>query len=85
MKRKLEENKYFQIGFTAFLVIACAIIFYFLIYKIGMLYGYLKTFVGFFTPFIIGFIFAYLLNPIVNFFRDKVFIKLFKKKDVKKE
>lgn len=47
MKRKLEENKYFQIGFTAFLVIACAIIFYFLIYKIGMLYGYLKTFVGF--------------------------------------
>lgn len=29
MKRKLEENKYFQIGFTAFLVIACAIIFYF--------------------------------------------------------
>ena len=83
MKRKLEENKYFQIGFTAFLVIACAIIFYFLIYKIGMLYGYLKTFVGFFTPFIIGFIFAYLLNPIVNFFRDKVFIKLFKKKDEK--
>lgn len=83
MKRKLEENKYFQIGFTAFLVIACAIIFYFLIYKIGMFYGYLKTFVGFFTPFIIGFIFAYLLNPIVNFFRDKVFIKLFKKKDEK--
>ena len=53
MKRKIEENKYFQIGFTAFLVIASSIIFYFLIYKLGLIYGYLKTFVGFFKPFII--------------------------------
>lgn len=79
MKRKLEENKYFQIGFTAFLVIACAIIFYFLIYKIGMLYGYLKTFVGFFTPFIIGFIFAYLLNPIVNFLEIRYLLNYLRK------
>lgn len=83
MKENLKKNKYFQIGFTAFIVIACCITFYFLISKIGLIYYYLKIIVGLFTPFIIGFVFAYLLNPIVKIIKEYVFEKTFKIKEDK--
>ena len=85
MRKNLKENKYFQIGLTAFIVIAAAIVFYFLIFKLGLIYAYLKVFIGFFTPFIIGFIFAYLLNPIVNFFNKKVISNCFKNSKLKED
>ena len=53
MRKNLKENKYFQIGLTAFIVIAAAIVFYFLIFKLGLIYAYLKAFIGFFTPILI--------------------------------
>ena len=78
MKRKLEENKYYQYGLTAFCVIAASIIFYFLIFKVKEIWNLLGTIIALFTPFIVGFAFAYLLNPIVKFFRENLFIKMFK-------
>lgn len=76
--KKLTENKHYQIGMTAFLVIAACILFYFLIAKIGLIMGILKAFIKILTPFILGFGFAYLLNPIIKFFKKNIFIKLFK-------
>ena len=67
MKEKVKENKYYQIGLTLFLVVIASITFYLVITNIGLLYTYLKLIISFFTPFIIGFVFAFLLNPIVEF------------------
>lgn len=82
MKEKVKENKYYQIGLTLFLVVIASITFYLVITNIGLLYTYLKIIISFFTPFIIGFVFAFLLNPIVKFFNEKLFKKVCK---IKKE
>lgn len=82
MKEKVKENKYYQIGLTLFLVVIASITFYLVITNIGLLYTYLKLIISFFTPFIIGFVFAFLLNPIVEFFNEKLFKKVCK---IKKE
>lgn len=78
MKEKIKENKYFQIGLSAFIVLAAGITFYFIIFKMKDIFEFIGTVISLFTPFIIGFVFAYLLNPIVNFFDKKVFDKLIK-------
>ncbi len=83
MFRDLKENKYFHIGLTAFLVIVASILVGFLLFKIGDIW---KLIVGLFkllNPFIIGFVFAYLLNPIVKFFDKNVVSKWVKSKDKK--
>ena len=79
MKEKVKENKYYQIGLTLFLVVIASITFYLVITNIGLLYTYLKLIISFFTPFIIGFVFAFLLNPIVKFFNEKLFKKVCQK------
>lgn len=82
MKKRIEENKYYQVGLTAFLVIAASILFYFFIFRLKDIWNLLGTIITLFTPFIIGFVFAYLLNPIVKFFKNRVFLKLFKKSKI---
>lgn|SRR5574344_1413743 len=79
MKRKVENNKYYQIGLTAFLVIAASLLFGCIIFKIKEVWSVLGTIIGLFTPFIVGFVFAYLLNPVVKFYKNKIFLKLMKK------
>ena len=75
MFKNLKDNKYFQIGLTAFLVIVASIITGFVLFNIGILWKVIKGLVVLLTPFIIGFVFAYLLNPIVEFFKAKVVSK----------
>jgi predicted PurR-regulated permease PerM len=82
MKEKVKENRYYQIGMTAFIVIACSIVFYFLLFKLKDIVNILGGFIAILTPFIVGFVFAYLLNPVVKFFYKKVFLKIFKKSDI---
>lgn len=83
MKKLIRENKIYQMGLTAFLVIAASIVFFFLISKIGLIWHILGLIINLFTPFIIGFVFAYLLNPIVKFFNKQFFKKLCKIKNDK--
>lgn len=78
MKEKLKENRYYKIGLTLFIVCASLIVFYFFLLKIDNIWHFLNIVIKLFTPFIIGFIFAYLLNPIVRFFNKKLFKKLLK-------
>lgn len=85
--KKLKENKYFNIGLTIFLIIAACIIFFFLIFKLNLIIDSILWIIKLFIPFIIGFVFAYLLNPIVDFFQNKLFLNSIKKiklKDDKK-
>lgn len=82
MKEKIKENKYYQLGLTIFMVIGACILFTFIIFNIDKIWKFLGTIVGLFSPFIIGFVFAYLLNPIVIFFKKNVFDKFVKKDKV---
>ena len=82
MKEKIKENKYYQLGLTIFMVIGACILLTFIIFNIDKIWKFLETIVGLFSPFIIGFVFAYLLNPIVIFFKKNVFDKFVKKDKV---
>lgn len=82
--KKIIEDKYFKLGLTVFLIIAACISFFFIIDKFALIINALKWIVKLFTPFIIGFTFAYLLNPLVRYFENfilEIFLKKSKLKD----
>ncbi len=77
--KKIIEDKYFKLGLTVFLIIAACILFFFIIEKFGLIINGFKWTIKLFTPFIIGFIIAYLLNPLVKFFENFTNNVVFKK------
>lgn len=74
---------YLAMGLTAFIVIILSITIFFLIYRYHGLAAYWNKLIGILQPILIGLVFAYLLNPIVNFGERHLFPLL--KKHVKKE
>lgn len=80
MIAKIKNNKYYQIGLTAFLVILACLFSGYLIFNIDKIFGVVGNIISLLVPFIIGFVFAYLLNPIVDFFKEKVYVKFIKNK-----
>ena len=83
--KRLAQNKNFKLGITIFSIVAACILFFFYIFKIDEVLIALKWIMKLLSPFIVGFAFAYLLSPIVQFFQDNLFLKMFKdKKDQKK-
>lgn len=74
--KKLVNNKVFQIGVTAFLVIAASILFCFLLLNIKVLWGFICMLVKILMPLIVGLVLAYIMNPIVKMFENKVFNKM---------
>ena len=66
MKIKLEKQHY-QWGLTAFLVIICSVIAFFLIFRLDVVGHTLSVIVGVLAPFIYGLVMAYLICPIYNF------------------
>lgn len=78
INEKIKESKYFKVGLTAFLVIALSIIFVFLLFKTNEIVNWIGKFLTLFTPFIIGFVFAYLLNPVVKLFKRTLVSKTIK-------
>src|SRR5665648_1080168 len=71
MKLKI-ENTYFKWGITIFASISASIILFFMIYRSEGLGKNLSVFVAIVTPFIYGFVIAYLLTPYYNFFLRKI-------------
>ena len=71
MKLKI-ENIYFKWGVTIFASISASIVLFFLIYRSEGLGENLSVFVAIVTPFIYGFVIAYLLTPSYNFFLRKI-------------
>lgn len=80
MIAKIKNNKYYQIGLTAFLVILACLFSGYLIFNIDKIFGVIGNIISLLVPFIIGFVFAYLLNPVVDFFKEKVYVKFIKNK-----
>lgn len=60
------EQKHYQWGITAFLVILCSFLAFFAIYKFSVLSVALNSVIGVIAPFIYGMVMAYLLCPIYN-------------------
>ena len=88
MKEKL-QNKYLAWGLTAFCVLAALLLLFFAMYNSKYIIGFIKKVFVILTPFVYGLVIAYLMNPVVTFFDEKVYSKLLdkvtkKKKDYKK-
>ncbi len=84
MKEKL-QNKYLAWGITAFCVLAALLVLFFLIYRSTHILSFVGTLIDILMPFIFGLVLAYLLNPLVVFFDQKVYIQLLKKCSKKKK
>ena len=61
------RRDYFHKGLTAFCVIAAAIVFFFLILRLGDITGFFGKTINVLQPVIMGLVIAYLINPVVNF------------------
>lgn len=73
------EKKYLYWGITGFLVIVSCILFFMMLNRIDIVGGAVSVMIGILMPFILGFVFAYLLNPVMDFMEKKWFIPLFQK------
>ena len=76
MKNKITKNEYFYQGLTLFFAIGASIILYFILLRLGSIVGYVGSFFKILLPIFIGLLFAYLLNPLVSFFEEKVSKKI---------
>ena len=84
MKEKF-ENKYIAWGVTLFSVFSALILLFFAIYRWDYIFGFIQTLFTIMMPFIYGVAIAYIMNPIVKFFENKLFNKLLKKIKNKKK
>lgn len=84
-KQKVNWNikPYLAIGLTAFIVITLSIAFFFLIFRYHGFTSYWNKLMGILQPIILGLVFAYLINPIVNFEEKKLLPVM--KKHIKNE
>lgn len=68
-------KKYLYQGIVSFLVIAASVMFFFLLFRLESLRGFISKVAVILQPIIVGIVIAYLLNPIVNY-SDKKLIKI---------
>lgn len=64
MKKK--HSNYFHWGITVFTIIICSILFFFLIFRMDNILGFLSNIFDILTPIILGAAIAYLINPLVT-------------------
>ena len=72
------HQKYFKWGLTAFLVIAAAMLFWLVLSDLSGFYGLIMKLISILAPIMYGCLFAYLMNPVLEFTR-KLMIKLLSK------
>jgi predicted PurR-regulated permease PerM len=73
---KQNIEKYFDIALTSFVVIAACILFYFILFKFNNVSKIFKVILSVMSPIIVGFAFAYVLNPLVMLL-DKYLLKFY--------
>ena len=73
------DSEMTKIAIYTFFVLAAAILFYLFVQKIGFLFAWAEQMLGFLLPVVYGFSIAYLLNPMVHYFDDKVLPRVFKR------
>ncbi len=79
MKRR--PNKYFFISVYTILTITVSALVVYLIFNFSAIWGAISKFASIINPILIGFAIAYLINPVVRFFENKVFSFKKAKKD----
>ncbi len=77
------DNKYLYWGVTAFCVIAASLLFYFGIFRMGMLLRGIGRILDILMPIIYGAAIAYLLNPILKIYEKKLVYPILKERKVK--
>lgn len=78
---KIEWNKkYTTIAVYSFLVLAATVLFAVGLMNLANIWSFIKIVFSKLSPIIFGVGVAYLLNPILNFFENKIFKKIFKGK-----
>lgn len=82
MKFKV-NNKYVRWGLTAFIVLAAAITFYYLVFHSSNIAAGIQTIVDVLMPVVFGMAIAYLLTPILNFLETCILIPLCNKLKIK--
>ena len=70
-----KENPYLCWGLTAFLVICGVLVFYDIFFQDSMIIIYIKQLVEILAPVSYGFVLAYVLTPVVNWFERKLLAK----------
>ncbi len=78
----LMKNKYLHIGVTAFCVVCACIMFFFLLFEAGTIFGYIGKALSYLMPIAYGIVLAYLLLPLNNWLNanfTEIFLKKFKK------
>jgi len=67
MKRIRLEEKHYQWGLTAFLVVLCCVLAFFAIYRFDVIQKFFAFSWNVLAPFVYGLIIAYLVSPIYNY------------------
>ena len=78
------SKKYVSAGITGFLVVAASILFLLFLLKFDVVSRWIGAIISMLMPIILGLAFAYLLNPVQNFFENTCYRRLFKKLLAKK-
>ena len=78
------DNKYIGWGITAFVVIACAIIFYMLLHYVDSVMRFVHGIFGILSPFIWGAIITYILAPFIDYNETRIFTPLLAKAEGKR-
>ena len=71
MKIKFEK-KYVEIGIVSFLVIAASLLFYYFLFHHTTLFSAISNVIRIISPIIYGFIFAFLMTPVLNYIEKKI-------------
>ena len=82
-KKPSKIKEHLQRGMTAFLVIVAGVLFFFAMYRFSTILDAVKKVMGILSPVILGFVIAFLLNPIVK--KTENLLKPLMKKVFKKE
>lgn len=76
------NKKYLYWGMTAFCVVAASMLFYFVLFRMDVLFSGIRKLISIMMPVVCGAVIAYLLIPIVNFQEEKFYKYLKEKKQI---
>lgn len=73
------DKKYLYWGFTGFIVLACSILFYYVVFHNEQFSGIIKNVINICFPIIVSLIIAFLLCPMINWIEKNVFGRMIPK------
>lgn len=78
--KRLRDNQYFHLGLMLLVVISVSILLLAIVLNFQSFMTVVKTIFGAFSPVISGAVFAYLLNPLMNFMDRRLYPALLRRK-----